>query len=154
MNANPRTENALRLLLAALLTAGLLGAPAMLTGADKSGDKKSEVADRMTVVNDNFKKLRREARNKEFNDGSIKLATEMVAAAKAAKELDPPLAEKMSGAEKQKFIEAYKKEMDGLIAELQGLEKALTEKRYDDAVKSLEKLTEIKKKGHDKFVEE
>ena len=34
------------------------------------------------------------------------------------------------------------------------LEKALKEKRNDDAVKLIEKLNDLKKQGHDKFVEE
>lgn len=122
---------------------------------DEEKDKPKDISDHMGVINDNQKKLRRSARNKDFNDESIKLVGQMIEASKASREMVPPMAEKISDkAAREKFIEGYKKEMDLLIAELVGLETSLKEKRYDDAVKSIEKLNDLKKSGHDKYVEE
>lgn len=159
MQPNPR--NALvgsNHTLAALLIAALLGTMAFnatsVIGDEKKEDAPKDIADWMGVINDNQKKLRRSARKKEFDDESIKLVAEMIEAAKVTRDMVPPMAEKIPQAEREKFIEGYKKEMDLLIAELNGLETALKEKRYDDAAKSIDKLNDLKKSGHDKYVEE
>src|SRR2546428_573406 len=106
MKATIRTTQTLRLALGALLIVGSLAAPALLTAADKG---KSKIADQMGIMNDNYKTLRRSARGKEFSDESVKLVGQMITAAQAAKEMTPPMADKKSGAEKDKFIADYKK---------------------------------------------
>ena len=142
--------NRLRVLPIVLLAAMLAPAPFRAAMADEKKDAPKDIADQMGVINDGQKKLRRSARNKDFNEESIKLAGQMIEAAKASREMVPPMAEKIADkAKKEKFIEGYKQEMDILIVELQGLEKALIEKRHDDAVKSIDKLTELKKVGHE-----
>lgn len=145
-----------KLALAALMVAALLGPSApRAMAADETATEKQEIADHMGLINDNYKKLRRVARNKEFTDESVKLAAEMVTAAQASKEMVPPMAEKITDkAEKEKFIADYRKAMDAMIAQLQGLETALKEKRFDEAAKMIEDLNTTKKEGHDKFVEE
>jgi soluble cytochrome b562 len=152
MHAHPANRLTFRTFLSAMMMLALLGAPALTIGAEESEAK--TIADHMSVINDNHKKLRRSARSKEFNDESITLASEMVKAAEASREMVPPMADKFKGEEREKFIAGYKKEMDAMIVELKGLEKALKEKRNDDAAKSIDKLNEIKKQGHDKYVEE
>jgi soluble cytochrome b562 len=140
--------------LAALLVAALLGAPLFVATSTRADEPKT-ISDHMGVINDHQKRLRRSARNKDFNDESIKMVGEMIEASRASREMVPPMAEKISDkAQKEKFIEGYKKEMDILIEELSGLKVALKEKRYDDAAKTIDKLNDIKKAGHDKYVEE
>ena len=151
MKVNFKDSQGLRLVLAGLLVVAGLGAPALLNAADKN---KSKVSEQMEVINDNYKTLRRAARGKELNEESVKLVEQMIAAAEKAKEMVPPMAEKKSGAEKDKFIADYKKEMDGMIATFKGLEADLKAKKYDEAAKTIDKLNEIKKKGHDKFTED
>lgn len=139
------------LLLAAPVLAALV--LAMNLGNVNAADE-PPVVEHMTVVNDGYKMLRRQARTKDFNEESLKHVIEMQKAALAAMHEEPPILAKIPAGEKAKFMIEYKKGTRLLIDALLDMEIALLEGNKDQVVELIDKLGSIKKEGHDKFVEE
>jgi hypothetical protein len=84
-----------------------------------------------------------------------KLAAEALEAAKKSKELVPTMVEKMpDGAEKTAAIEAYKKQMDALIAGFEAVARACKDKDAAKFQEAFEALGPMKKEGHTQFMEE
>ena len=145
--------NRLLLMLPTLILAAAV-IPAVIRAAEEPKPAPKVIRDHMELLNDNYKLLRKAARKKEFNEKSIEQAGGMIDNAKLARELEPPMAAKLTGAEKKKFIEEYKARIDEMIKTFEELKKLLEEKKNDDAAKLIDTFDEIKKKGHEKFVEE
>lgn len=126
----------------------------VFSAAEEEEEKPKTIEDHMNVINDNYKALRRTARRKKFTEKSIEQAGRMIENAKSACKLDPPMAERFEGEEKKKFLADYREEMHGLIEEFEKVKTLLEEKEYDEAADQINKLNELKTRGHEKFVEE
>lgn len=141
----------LKLSLAILLAAALLG-PAVMK--DAQGQEESDkLVEHMEAMNDLWKQLRRKERDKSYDAESVNQVHQMQVHALATMHMEPPMAAKFTGEEKEKFITGYRKEMAKLVTALLDIEIALLEKRHDDAITKLRDLNTIKKDGHDKYVE-
>ncbi len=139
----------------ALCLLAALAAPLALRTAVGAEEKKGEaLADRMGIVNDNYKSLRRQARTKAFDAESIKLIEQMVLESVKAMHMEPPMAAKVPADKKEQFLLDYRKSMANMLNELLKLEITILEKKNDAAATMIENLSNIKKEGHDKFVEE
>ena len=138
------------LLIAPVLAAVVL---AMNLGSVNAADE-SPVVEYMTVVNDGYKVLRRQARTKAFDEETLKHVIEMQKASLAAMHETPPILAKVPPGDQAKFLVDYRKGMRPLLDALLDMEIALLEKNNDKVVELIDKLATIKKDGHDKFVEE
>jgi len=149
---NPRTPRA--------KTPGIVviaAALALVLGMNFAGLNAADeppIVEHMTVVNDGYKVLRRQARTKAFDEESLKLVIEMQKAALAAMHEKAPMLAKVPAAEQAQFTIGFKKSMRDLVTATLDLEIALVEGNKDQVVELIDKLASIKKEGHDKFVEE
>ena len=133
-----------------LLAAALVGPVALLRGADDE----PPIVRYMTVINDGYKVLRKEARGKTFNDQSVATVIGMQMGALQAMHEAPPMLKTVPTGEQKQFIINYRKEMRNVLNTLIDLEIAMLEGRADDAATIIDSLAKIKKDGHDKFMEE
>lgn len=145
-----------RATLATLLLAMLLGAGvgSMLTSPVTAEDKGTPIDEEMNIIASGQKKLRRQIKDASKNEDSIKLLLEMQIATIKSKQFKPKSTEKVPSAEQAKYLADYHKGMNELLAELVKIEEALVSGDQAAAEASYEKLANIKKTGHDKFVPE
>ena len=109
----------------------------------------------MEIINSNYKKIRRQARRKDFDAETIKMVQEMQTQSLIAMHEPLPMAKKETGAKKKAMIIGYKKGMAELVTMLMKLEILLDEGKNDEAAKvMMEELAASKKDGHDKFTED
>lgn len=88
---------------------------------------------------------------KPEGDAPLAVVTEAQAEMLKAKARQPRLTERQPEADKPKFVNDYKVQMNKLVRGLLDLEDALLEKNWKAAKKVLDSLEELKKAGHDKF---
>jgi soluble cytochrome b562 len=139
-------------LLTALLVAfSLVAAPARSAPAEA---KETELQKKMEEIETGLKKLRRTLRKTEENAESLKTIGQVKAAMEASKKLAPAMAASVPEAERAKFIESYKKDMDVVIAEMGKMEKAVKDGKNADAQAVLKKLTELEEAGHEKYIKD
>jgi soluble cytochrome b562 len=138
------------LLTALLVVFSLLAAPA-LVAAD---EKETELSKKMEEVETGLKKLRRTLRKTEENAESLKTIGQVKAAMEACKKLAPSMASSVPEADRAKFVEAYKKDMDAVIAEMGKMEKAVKDGKNADAQAVLKKLSEMEEAGHAKYIKD
>ena len=108
----------------------------------------------MESINKSYKKLRTQITDAGKNEDSLKLLLDMQKNVLAAKGEVPVTAEKVAAADKPKFIQGYRTEMNGLLTHLIKIETAVLEGKNSDAEKLVAGLMDIKKAGHDKFYPE
>lgn len=116
-------------------------------------EDKEDVANDMSIISKNLKKLRRTMTDPGQNKASSELVAVAIKHTIAATGKVPPLAKDMSGEAKKKFLEGYKKAMEGMVAGLKDLKKAFDENRNADAPGLYKKLLVIKKDGHEEYTE-
>lgn len=109
------------------------------------------LAKQMEVMNDAYKAMRREedpakgaALAREAQDAMVKAITETPELVKGMPE----------GPEKAKASAEYRKMMGGLISTLASMEIAFLDKDLAKVKEIVESMRDIKKEGHDKFMEE
>ena len=66
----------------------------------------------------------------------------------------PEKIESIPQADRAKFIEQYKAAISELVGQIEKLEKALREDRFQDAQKELDEIGKLKREGHSAFIEE
>jgi soluble cytochrome b562 len=76
------------------------------------------------------------------------------AAMEACKKLVPAMASSLPEADRAKFVESYKKDMDAVIAEMGKMEKAVKDGKNADAQAILKKLSEMEEAGHEKYIKD
>jgi soluble cytochrome b562 len=139
-------------LLAALLVAfSFIAAPALRAAEEK---KDTELQKKMEEIESGLKKLRRTLRKPEENAESLKTIAKVKEAMEASKKLAPAMASSVPEGERAKFIESYKKDIDGVIAEMNKMEKAVKDGKNADAQAVLKKLSDMEEAGHEKYIKD
>jgi soluble cytochrome b562 len=132
-----------------------LAAPAI---ADKEDEKKvkdldTELAKQMETIDEGMKKLRRSLRKPESNKESLEWIEKIEKAAAKSKDLVPARAAKVPEAERAKFVEAYKKDMDTFIKSVGEMKAAVKDGKNDQAQDIYKTLKTQEDKGHEKYTE-
>ena len=145
-------------LVAAALVSGVLSSPRVAAAQDE--EKKSEVKDldtqlakQMEVIDESLKKLRRTLRKPDSNPDSLVLIEKLEKACIASKDLVPAMAEKVPEAERAKWVEAYKKDMDATIKTVGEMKAAVKANNNDKANELYKTLKQQEEKGHEKYTE-
>ena len=128
-----------------------------LAGYDQVASAQADLpplAQKMEIINDGYKNLRRAARSGAFDEETLSDVTKMQAATLEAKSLEPPMAAKLTGDAKAKMLNGYRKVMAKLLSELGALEVALRDSNVEAVKEHVTNLALIKKEGHDAFIEE
>jgi len=132
---------------------------AMAAAQEKEGEGKApkdldtELAKQMEVIDEAMKKLRRTLRNAEGNKQSLEHIDKIEKAAAKSKELIPALATKKPEAERPKFVENYKKDMDTFIKSVGEMKAAVQAGQNDKAQEVYKTLKTQEDKGHEKYTE-
>jgi soluble cytochrome b562 len=147
-------KNSVLVLVAALIAALAASPAALVRAADEKVPVETELQKKMEEVETGLKKLRRTLRNSDQNTESLKTITLVKEAMEACKKLIPAMAPSVPEADRAKFIEAYQKDMDVVIAEMGKMEKAVKEGKNDQAQEVLKKLKELEEAGHEKYIKD
>jgi soluble cytochrome b562 len=151
---------------AAVMAAAMVGAPAGMNFAraaaaqdEKESEKKvadldTELAKQMEIMDKGLKKLRRSLRKAESNAESLKTIEDVHKAAVKSRDLTPAMAAKKPEAERAKFVEGYKKEMDAVIKNLEAMQAAVKEGKNDKAQELYTALKKQEDTGHEKYTEQ
>jgi len=121
------------------------------TAKKKKEGKETELQKHMEVIEASMKKLRRSLPKSDQNAESLKQIAEIQKAAKACVDLAPAMAATVPAGEKDKFVAAYKKDMEAFIGEVGKLETAVKDGKNDEAVEIHKKLKELEETGHEKY---
>lgn len=131
-----------------LLLLGIVAMGPLLMPA--KAEEHSVLAKQMESMNDAFKALRRET---DPVKGATEARAAQQAALKAAAEV-PELVEQMpDGPEKAKASLEYRKMMAKVFAVFCDVEEAFLSGNVAEVAKIVESIKEMKKTGHDKFIE-
>jgi soluble cytochrome b562 len=122
-------------------------------GEKKVKDLDTELAKQMEVIDESMKKLRRTLRKAESNKESLELIEKVEHAAAKSKDLVPALAAKKPEADRAKFVENYKKDMDTFIKSVGEMKAAVQAGQNDKAQEVYKTLKTQEDKGHDKYTE-
>ena len=162
MNATP-TRMLLALFLAALLAVPAGYSVARAAAAEDEEEESAakaegaaadtELAKQMEQIEDAMKKLRRTLKKPEDNAKSLELVAQMQQAAVASKSQTPAMAAGVPEAERQKFVQGYRKDMSRFIADMCQLEIDLLDGDNAKAVATFEKLKKWEDDGHEKYTE-
>jgi soluble cytochrome b562 len=98
-----------------------------------------------------FRALRKIVSDPAEKDAALALAKDMETHATKAKTFTPSKTKEIPLADQQKFVNDYTMQMDGLIADFQKLEQAISDGKTADASALLDKLQQDKRDGHKKF---
>ena len=145
-------------LLAIAFLAGGLSLPRVSVAQDDekstAPDLDTELAKQMEVIDEAMKKLRRTLRKKDQKADSLKLIENMEKASVKSKDLIPAMAAKVPEAERAKWIEAYKKDMDAFIKTVGELKAAVKADNNDKALEIYKTMKKQETDGHEKYTEQ
>jgi soluble cytochrome b562 len=146
--------------LAAVICLGSSSLPRLARAAQDKDDEKSKVKDldtelakQMETIDEGMKKLRRTLRKPESNKESLEWIEKVEKAATKSKDLVPARAEKVPAADRVKFVEAYKKDMEAFIKSVGEMKAAVKEGKNDQAQDIYKNLKTQEDKGHEKYTE-
>lgn len=128
-----------------------IAATLMFVQPGRAEDEDTPLAKQMEAMNDAYKAMRRETDTakgaslaREAQDAMVKAIAEV-----------PDLVKAMpDGPEKAKASAEFRKMMGSLISTLAGMELAFLDGDLDKVKEIVESMRDMKKKGHDKFMEE
>jgi hypothetical protein len=129
----------------------LCGFAAALMFVQPSMADDTPLAEQMDAMNDAYKAMRRET---DPVKGAALARTAQDAMVKAIVETPEMVVGMPDGPEKAKASAEYRKMMGGLIATLADMELAFLNNDMAKVKEIVEAMREVKKKGHDKFMEE
>jgi soluble cytochrome b562 len=132
-----------KLLLSTLLVLSLGGAA---IAADKD---ETPLSKEMTQMNKSLRTVKRQLADSSKKNDNIELIEKVKKNLDAAKTLKPKTTEKQS--DKAAYVNKYKDEMGTLEKTVDELEAALKADKPDEAKKALDKIYQIKEKGHKDF---
>ncbi len=122
------------------------------TQVARADDKpKTPLAEQMSGMSKDLKALRKIVNDPAQKDAAVNLAKDMEEHAMKAKGFEPSSAKDVPAADKDAFVADYKKQMDGLIADMQKLEADLSAGNTADASAMLDTLGNDRRTGHKKF---
>jgi len=105
----------------------------------------------MTGISKDFRSLRKMVSDPAQKDAALHLVKDMEDRAAKAKGFDPTKTKQIAAADRDQFLVDYRKSIDGLIADFQTLEAAVTDGKTADASALLDKIQGDKREGHKKF---
>ena len=109
----------------------------------------------MAKISTAYKQLGRQARRETYDfDRLTTLFTEAKVATEKSAALVPAKIEKMTGAEKEKALEGYKKAMVVLLGEIDAVLASCKAKDGSKLKAAYDKLKKIKKIGHEEYIED
>jgi len=82
----------------------------------------------------------------------LKITGEMLDEARKARGLDPEMTATVPEADRAKFLESFRTDMDVFIANIEKLQDAVKNSRWDEAKQLMEALWQNKKDGHKAFI--
>jgi cytochrome c556 len=82
----------------------------------------------------------------------LKITGEMLDEARKARDLDPEMMSSVPEAERAKFLENFRADMDAFIANIEKLQDAVKNARWDEAKQAMDTLWQNKKDGHRAFI--
>jgi soluble cytochrome b562 len=123
----------------------------LMVPAQAQDEKHTALGDQMAAMNDAFKAFRRET---DPVKGATQAREAQMAAIKSAGEIPETVKAMPDGPDKAKAQAAYRKMMGKLLVTLCEVEEAFLNGRVEEVAKIVESLKELKKAGHDKFMEE
>lgn len=121
--------------------------------ADEHADHET-IEHAMETLNQNYRTIRRSARDASKNGETADLLAEMITAAVEAKGALPGVVHKAQGDSKSELTATYRKSMNELIVVLAQAENAALEGRNDELLELVAKANEIKAAGHEVFIPE
>lgn len=122
----------------------------MLTPA-RAAEEHTKLEEQMEALDDAFKGFRRET---DAVKGAAAARESQMAALKSAAEVPITLKAMPEGPEKAKALAEYRKMMGKLFVTLCEVEEAFLNGKMDEVAKIVDVIKEMKKTGHDKFVED
>ena len=109
----------------------------------------------MAKISTAYKQLGRQARREVYDfDRLTTLFTEAKVATEKSAALVPAKIEKMTGAEKEKALEGYKKAMVVLLGEIDAVLASCKAKDGTKLKAAYDQLKKIKKIGHEEYIED
>ena len=139
---------------AALLAGNPFVAPAAAQEKAAKSEAKgedTELAKQMEVIEEGMKKLRRSLRSADNNTESLEWIDKMDKAAVKSKDLVPAMAAKIPEAERAKWVESYKKDMDVFIKSVGEMRAAVKDGKNDKAQEVFKTLKTQEDEGHKKY---
>ena len=133
----------LRWSMLAVLFLGALASPRAF-----AGEAESPVDDAMQALNSAIRKANRHYADPAKKDSTLTLVAEMQAHVEAAKKMSPSKAAKLAGAEKDKYVAVYQKNLDDLLQDIAALKAAVTAGQADVAKAQLDKIAQLKESSH------
>jgi soluble cytochrome b562 len=112
---------------------------------------KSPLAQQMDGIAKDFRSLRKMVNDPAQKDAAVSLVKDMEGRATKAKGFEPEKTADIPPADKDQFLADFRKQMDGLIADFQKLDEAVSDGKTADASALLDKLQADKREGHKKF---
>jgi hypothetical protein len=135
----------------ALPAATALLMAASIPARAQNDEPKTPLATEMGGIAKDFRALRKIVSDPAEKDAALALAKDMETHATKAKTFTPSKTKEIPLADQQKFVNDYTMQMDGLIADFQKLEQAISDGKTADASALLDKLQQDKRDGHKKF---
>lgn len=143
----------LRLLLALALLISLSGTPAVQ--AQEQGGKpkaaETELGQTMEKLNGAWRKLRRQAADPASNAASLELVAVIKAGGEKALTLQPARVEDVPAADREKFVQDYRKGLQGFLASVGKLEVALKAGDNPAATELIQQIGALQKEAHKEF---
>jgi soluble cytochrome b562 len=131
-----------------LMTTLLAGS---LTARAQDNRPKTPLSEQMGGISKDARALRKMVNDPAQKDAAVALVKDMIDHATKAKGFDPSKTKDVAPADKDQFLTDYRKQMDGLIADFQTLEQAVSDGKTADASALLDKIQQDKRDGHKKF---
>lgn len=138
---------------AAVLVGRPFASTTVALAADEKKHEDTELAKQMEVIEEGMKKLRRTLRSADSNTESLEWIGKIEKASAKSKDLIPVKAAKIPEAERAKWVESYKKDMDAFIKSLGELKGAVKDGKNDKAQEVYKTLKTHEDKGHEKYTE-
>lgn len=85
-------------------------------------------------------------------DVYVKITNEMLDEAKKARGLDPEMLATVPEEDRAKFLESFRTDMDAFIGNIEKLQDAVKNARWDEAKQLMDTLWQNKKDGHRAFI--
>jgi len=111
-------------------------------------DHESPLRDEMEAINHNFRIVNRQYADPAQKASTLDLVSAMHQHAEKARALTPPKAEKMSGDDKTRYIDAFHNHLDELMKELAALKQAVAADKTDIAKAEVAKIAQLKDSSH------
>jgi soluble cytochrome b562 len=133
----------------ALLAVASIAVPILCHAQDD--EPKTPLAEQMDGIAKDFRSLHKALGDPSQQNTAVSLVKDMEAHAAKARDLQPAKTKTIPPANKDQFIADYQKQIDGLIADMQKLEQAVSSGDTAGANALIDKIQGDKRAGHKKF---